>query len=228
MTKPSTHRSPEHSNRSPSQANKRIFSLVRHGQVAGPAALYGHSDIALSHAGQTTLQQCLNMLHAALPCAALLSSPLIRCAAVAQSFARAHELRLQFEPELREMNFGQWDGIAFDAMATAGILLATTGAGYTAAGRNLATVSKARSSRVGAHVRTQPWRTPTSDLPRRCYTHHSCAYFGLGLHQPPAISTTAPRLHQPQPHRTRQPSPSATAGKVDRRAVITYLIFTNH
>jgi alpha-ribazole phosphatase len=35
---------------------------------------------------------------------------------VAQSFARAHELRLQFEPELREMNFGQWDGIAFDAM----------------------------------------------------------------------------------------------------------------
>ena len=105
-------------NTSPSQNTTRIFSLVRHGQVAGPAALYGHSDIALSDEGRTNLQRCLTQLHAALPCAALICSPLIRCAAVGQGFAREHDIELRLKPELREMNFGQWDGIAFDAMPT--------------------------------------------------------------------------------------------------------------
>lgn len=92
------------------------FTLLRHGKVAGPSALYGHTDIALSEAGNSETAAAIAKVHGQLPIHTLVSSPLIRCAAAAHAFAQAQHLPLQLEPELKEMHFGQWDGIAFDQL----------------------------------------------------------------------------------------------------------------
>lgn len=96
--------------------SNRLITLIRHGKVDGPAALYGRTDIALSDTGRTDLQRALKAIHQQTAIDQIVSSPLQRCASVAQEFSTQYELPLLIEPDLQEMNFGRWDGIAFDAL----------------------------------------------------------------------------------------------------------------
>lgn len=93
-----------------------LITLVRHGKVAGPAALYGKTDIPLSTAGHSDLTRALNNLHTQNPITQLISSPKIRCLQVAQEFSTQQHIPLQTEDNLQEMNFGVWDGIPFDEL----------------------------------------------------------------------------------------------------------------
>lgn len=93
-----------------------LITLVRHGKVAGPAALYGKTDIPLSAAGHDDLTRALNQLHRQNPISQLISSPKIRCLQVAQEFSAQHQIPLQTENNLQEMDFGVWDGIPFDEL----------------------------------------------------------------------------------------------------------------
>ena len=93
-----------------------LITLVRHGKVAGPAALYGKTDIALSTSGHSDLTRALNNLHTQNPITQLISSPKIRCLQVAQEFSTQQHIPLQTEDNLQEMNFGVWDGIPFDEL----------------------------------------------------------------------------------------------------------------
>lgn len=92
----------------------KIITLVRHGKVAGPAALYGRTDIALSSAGHSDLTRTLNSLHTQTPITHIISSPRIRCLQVAREFSVQHKISLHTEDNLQEMDFGIWDGIPFD------------------------------------------------------------------------------------------------------------------
>ena len=94
--------------------SKRSISLIRHGTVDGPAALYGHTDIALSSAGSAELLAAINRLHQQQPITRIVSSPLLRCAAPAREIARIYQLPLCIIDDLKEMHFGEWDGIPFD------------------------------------------------------------------------------------------------------------------
>ncbi len=94
--------------------SKRFITLLRHGKVDGPAALYGHTDITLSAQGNTDLFAAINTVQQQRPITHIISSPLIRCAQPAQEFAEATQLPLQIIDDLKEMFFGHWDGIAFD------------------------------------------------------------------------------------------------------------------
>lgn len=94
----------------------KLITLVRHGKVAGPAALYGYTDIALSADGRKDLLHTLDNLHAHTPVNQLTSSPRLRCLTVAQEFSTQHQIPLQIEENLQEMDFGIWDGIPFDEL----------------------------------------------------------------------------------------------------------------
>ena len=94
----------------------RSFSFVRHGKVNGPAALYGSTDIELSVRGEQELLAALQHLHQAAPIDYIFSSPLKRCAQVAENFATHHLLPISIAPELQECNFGDWDGIDFNLL----------------------------------------------------------------------------------------------------------------
>jgi alpha-ribazole phosphatase len=91
-----------------------IITLIRHGKVDGPAALYGHTDIAMSEAGAAELLCNIRHIHQQNPITHLVNSPLIRCAIPAQEFARHYELPLAIVDDLKEMHFGEWDGIPFE------------------------------------------------------------------------------------------------------------------
>ena len=93
-----------------------IITLVRHGKVAGPAALYGCTDIALSADGHRDLLRTLNSLHAQTPINQLISSPRLRCLQVAHEFSAQYQIPFHAEENLQEMHFGIWDGIPFDEL----------------------------------------------------------------------------------------------------------------
>ncbi len=92
-----------------------IIDLLRHGAIAGDAGLYGHTDVALSESGWRQMQQSVNI---DLQYQQVISSPLQRCHRFAKDYSRRHALQLNTDPQLREMNFGDWDGHTFDHLQT--------------------------------------------------------------------------------------------------------------
>ncbi len=89
------------------------IDLVRHGPVAGPAALYGWTDVML----QQSSPACLSWLSTQ-SYQTILTSPLQRCRQSAEAQAKRLQLELVIEPELKEMNFGLWDGVPFDEQSS--------------------------------------------------------------------------------------------------------------
>ena len=88
--------------------------LIRHGETVHNAAgiAQGWQDSALSERGA---QQVLRLAEriARLKPTALFSSPLSRALATAQAIANATKLEIKTLDELREMNYGGWEGKSF-------------------------------------------------------------------------------------------------------------------
>jgi broad specificity phosphatase PhoE len=94
-----------------------LVLLVRHAHTtASDTWLSGRTPgIHLSHRGHDELlrlrAQLMDVtLHA------VYSSPLIRARDTAAALATDHHLELDVEDDLNEMDFGQWTGVAFDAL----------------------------------------------------------------------------------------------------------------
>ncbi len=88
--------------------------LVRHGQVAeGHTTRYhGHNDIGLSPGGVQQLEDLAAQL-AAVPLKGIYSTDLSRTIKGAEIISRGRELAPLVIPELRELNFGVWEGLTF-------------------------------------------------------------------------------------------------------------------
>jgi broad specificity phosphatase PhoE len=88
--------------------------LVRHGEtvynVAGIAQGWG--DSALSEAGQRQVAALARRVAAMSP-DAIYSSPLQRALSTAEEIGRVAGLQVQIIDELREMNYGTWEGQRF-------------------------------------------------------------------------------------------------------------------
>ncbi len=86
--------------------------LVRHGETfANRDYRYiGARDDPMSPLGQTQAQQLAQAL-AVFPLAAVYSSPLQRAYQTAIPIAQQHSLEVQHADELRECNFGTWEGL---------------------------------------------------------------------------------------------------------------------
>ncbi|WP_017445509.1 histidine phosphatase family protein [Gayadomonas joobiniege] len=92
------------------------FTFLRHGQVDGRAALYGQTNIELTDIGLAQMRQNIQLLQQIKPIDKVISSPLLRCALFAETFAEENDLEIVLDPRLSEMNFGRWDGIPFDRL----------------------------------------------------------------------------------------------------------------
>jgi alpha-ribazole phosphatase len=86
--------------------------LVRHGQVNGYERfpIYGHTDVALTEVGVLQFQQLADRLRFT-KIQAIYSSDLQRAAGGARIIARNHDVPLHAYPELRELHFGDWEGL---------------------------------------------------------------------------------------------------------------------
>ena len=93
--------------------SRQLF-LVRHGEtlhnVAGIAQ--GWNDSALSDRGSRQVQSLAGRI-AALQPTALYSSPLGRALTTAEAIAKTTGLRIETIEDLREMSYGNWEGMSF-------------------------------------------------------------------------------------------------------------------
>ena len=90
----------------------RLF-LVRHGEtLANREFRYiGSRDDTLSSIGEIQAAQLAEAL-APLPIAAIYSSPLQRARLTAEAIAAPHRLEVRVTSELRECDFGTWEGLS--------------------------------------------------------------------------------------------------------------------
>ncbi|WP_073235094.1 alpha-ribazole phosphatase [Desulforamulus putei] len=97
----------------------RIY-LVRHGETAWNAGgkFQGHSDIPLSERGRKQAKALAERL-SNLKIDAFYSSDLSRARETAGILAEPHRGTVYYLPELREINFGRWEGLTFKEIAEA-------------------------------------------------------------------------------------------------------------
>ena len=86
--------------------------LVRHGETDWNRARrwQGHADTTLNELGRRQATDLATAL-AGEPVAAVYSSDLRRAQETAAIVADAHGLEVRVEPRLREINFGEWEGL---------------------------------------------------------------------------------------------------------------------
>lgn len=93
--------------------------LVRHGQTPGNVnhQLIGHTDMPLDDLGLRQAQQVGTRLQP-VSLDAIVASPLQRARITAEEIARHHELEIQLDHRLKEMNFGHAEGLTMAEAVT--------------------------------------------------------------------------------------------------------------
>ena len=86
----------------------RHITLLRHGQTCQPGLYHGHNDVELSETGRAQMHAALDSLPNGTQ--QVFSSPLRRCAEVAQAYAAVHTLPLVLDRAWMELDFGAWTG----------------------------------------------------------------------------------------------------------------------
>jgi len=96
----------------------RRLILIRHGQVDErfKGLFVGSTDAALSPAGLLQAQDLAAWLARKKP-GACFCSPLLRCSATARAAVAALPLLPEPDPDLREVDFGAWEGLSFSDIA---------------------------------------------------------------------------------------------------------------
>jgi alpha-ribazole phosphatase len=84
--------------------------LLRHGRTGLSGRYVGSSDVALSEEGRAQIRSLRTML-AAMEIDSLLASPMLRCTQTVDLLGLG--LPLQLDPDLREIDFGRWEGKTF-------------------------------------------------------------------------------------------------------------------
>lgn len=96
----------------------RLF-LVRHGETESNrlGLTLGRADVPLNEHGRWQAKRLAGAL-ATEPLAAIYSSPLSRTRDTAAAIAREHNLEVQIEPDLTEMDVGETEGLPFADVRT--------------------------------------------------------------------------------------------------------------
>ncbi|HLK69853.1 MAG TPA: alpha-ribazole phosphatase [Bryobacteraceae bacterium] len=92
--------------------------LIRHGEPAAEARrhCYGSLDVRLSEYGRAQMAEVARYLQAE-PLAVIYASTRSRALESAQILAAAHSCPVEVVPDLREIDFGDFEGLAYDEIA---------------------------------------------------------------------------------------------------------------
>ncbi|KAF0134971.1 MAG: hypothetical protein FD145_352 [Candidatus Saganbacteria bacterium] len=86
--------------------------LVRHGETDNNMKYNGITDVSLSHNGRLQAELIKKRLENE-PIAKIYTSDLSRAVETAKTINLPHGVDLEIEPDLREINFGLWEGLTF-------------------------------------------------------------------------------------------------------------------
>jgi len=87
--------------------------FIRHAETEMAGRFCGHSDPELNARGRMQLNSLSQQLSAE-PIDAVYSSDLRRASATAQAIASVREIPQVVRPALREIDFGQWEGLSWE------------------------------------------------------------------------------------------------------------------
>lgn len=93
----------------------RKLILLRHGDIGKEyrGRYIGKIDVPLSDRGRRQAEELAERLRREAP-RRCLTSPLRRCRETADIISKAAGLTFETDPDLREIDFGDWDGMTFD------------------------------------------------------------------------------------------------------------------
>ncbi len=99
------------------KAKTRIY-LVRHGEIAGSDVFRynGQTDVPLTPKGLDQYHLLAERLKD-VPVSACYTSDLTRCVQGAEILSAQREIPIQAQKELRELSFGEWEGLAWTELA---------------------------------------------------------------------------------------------------------------
>lgn len=99
------------------ERRNRLY-LVRHGQVVGYDGFRanGHTDVNITEVGRIQMEHLAEQLRF-VDIQAIYSSDLQRAKIGAQIIARHHDVKLHIRNDLREMYFGDWEGMPFSEIS---------------------------------------------------------------------------------------------------------------
>jgi broad specificity phosphatase PhoE len=83
------------------------LDLLRHGATGDDDIFRGTIDLPLSSKGWQQMEKAVGDYHA---WTFLVSSPLLRCREFALTLSEKLSIKLLIEPNIKEMNFGRWEG----------------------------------------------------------------------------------------------------------------------
>lgn len=92
-----------------SDTHTTTIDLLRHGRCEGGEIFRGSTDVALTDDGWSEMQAALQ--GEGRGWSQVVSSPLQRCRLFAEQWAAERTLPLEVEPRLREIHFGEWEGV---------------------------------------------------------------------------------------------------------------------
>ena len=100
------------------ETSKRIY-LIRHGQVVGHDnfPVFGHTDVELTRVGIIQMKQVAERLRL-VELESIYASDLKRASMGARFIAAHHNVPIHFLQELREMHFGNWEGLTLSEIRT--------------------------------------------------------------------------------------------------------------
>ncbi len=91
-----------------------IIDLLRHGQVAADSwAFRGSTDIALSEQGWRQMRAVSTAMEKVDHIA---TSPMLRCKCFAEELSAKQQVNLITLDDMRELNFGDWEGLGFEQL----------------------------------------------------------------------------------------------------------------
>ena len=99
--------------------------LVRHATALGNGSFQGQRDVALAAAGHRELSALCEKC-SQYPVRAVYASDLLRARQTAEAVARQFGCRVEVRAELREMHFGEWEGLTWKQISTCSPKLAKT------------------------------------------------------------------------------------------------------
>ncbi|RSO36055.1 histidine phosphatase family protein [Acinetobacter lactucae] len=91
--------------------SKFSIDLLRHGESQYSHTLRGHLDDELTAKGWQQMQSIIEQVENH-PWEVIVSSSLKRCACFAEQLAKTNELPLLLNHDLKEMYFGDWEGVS--------------------------------------------------------------------------------------------------------------------
>lgn len=96
----------------------RYIYLIRHGEVAwnSEGAYVGSTDLPLNDTGRSQAKRLADWLSSR-EIATVYSSDLSRALETAQIIAAPHNLRVVSDNRLREINYGEWEGLTSEQIA---------------------------------------------------------------------------------------------------------------